>query len=66
MNQVHIELRQRVLAALPGFPARLLRTRRVVLVTVALLVAAPLAGLSRAADASVLPSGFQDSVVLSG
>ena len=46
--------------------------RRVVVVTLALLLVmslawvTSLAGLSRAADASVLPSGFRDTVVLSG
>src|SRR5258705_492216 len=40
--------------------------RRVVVVTLALLLVTLLAGLSRAADASVLPSGFRDTVVLSG
>src|SRR5215471_12321069 len=40
--------------------------RRVVAATLAVLLATSLAGLSRAADASVLPSGFQDTVVLSG
>ena len=48
------------------FLSRLVPVRRVVVVTLALLVAASLAGLSRAADASVLPSGFQDTVTLSG
>jgi glucose/arabinose dehydrogenase len=46
--------------------SRLDTIRRVVVVTLALLVAASLAGLSRAADASVLPSGFRDTVALSG
>src|SRR5690348_196766 len=40
--------------------------RRVVVVTLALLLVTSLAGLSRAADASVLPGGFRDTVVLSG
>ena len=40
--------------------------RRVVVVTLALLLVTSLAGLSRAADASVLPSGFRDTVVLGG
>jgi glucose/arabinose dehydrogenase/PKD repeat protein len=40
--------------------------RRVIVATLALLLATSLAGLSRAADASVLPSGFQDTVTLSG
>ena len=40
--------------------------RRVVAATLAVLLATSLAGLSRGADASVLPSGFQDTVVLSG
>jgi glucose/arabinose dehydrogenase len=40
--------------------------RRVIVVTLALLLVTSLAGLSRAADASVLPSGFRDTVVLSG
>src|SRR5262249_19050297 len=48
------------------FLSRLHRVRRVVVVILALLVAASLAGLSRAADASVLPSGFQDAVALRG
>ena len=48
------------------FLSRLVPVRRVVVVTLALLVAASLAGLSRAVDASVLPSGFQDTVTLSG
>src|SRR5215831_19928020 len=48
------------------FLSRLVPVRRVVVVTLALLVAASLAGLSRAADASVLPSGFRDTVALSG
>jgi glucose/arabinose dehydrogenase/PKD repeat protein len=48
------------------FFSRLDTFRRVGVFTLALLVAASLAGLSRAADASVLPSGFQDTVVLSG
>jgi len=42
------------------------RVRRVGVAALALLLATSLAGLSRAADASVLPSGFQDTVVLSG
>src|SRR5512132_1089053 len=40
--------------------------RRVVVATLALALVTSLAGLSRAADASVLPSGFRDTVVLSG
>ena len=40
--------------------------RREVVVTLALLLVTSLAGLSRAADASVLPSGFRDTVVLGG
>jgi glucose/arabinose dehydrogenase len=48
------------------FLSRLDPIRRVFAVTLALLVAASLPWLSRAADASVLPSGFQDTVALSG
>jgi glucose/arabinose dehydrogenase len=40
--------------------------RRVVFAVLALALVTSLAGLSRAADASVLPSGFRDTVVLSG
>src|SRR5215472_17372853 len=40
--------------------------RRVFFVTLALFVVASLAGLSRSADASVLPNGFRDTVALSG
>jgi len=40
--------------------------RRVVFAMLALALVTSLAGLSRAADASVLPSGFRDTVVLSG
>src|SRR5262249_34544874 len=46
--------------------SRFQRLRRVVAAPLALLLATSLAGLSRVADASVLPSGFQDTVVLSG
>jgi glucose/arabinose dehydrogenase len=40
--------------------------RRVVFAVLALALVTSLAGLGRAADASVLPSGFRDTVVLSG
>jgi glucose/arabinose dehydrogenase/PKD repeat protein len=56
-----------------GMPlSRSTMSRQVVVVTLALLLVTsldwvtPLAGLSRAADASVLPSGFRDTVALSG